>query len=537
MFMFAAMPRFLFFRAFPVSFSLFAAACGGWPERPAEAALEPVVKTQRPAPQVPPPVSESVSESAALSASPSESSPKPQPHTDLWARVRDGFRLDHQAHERIDQELVRYRRHPAALTRLGERAAPYLHLIVEAVEARGMPLELALLPMIESGFRPFAYSHGRAAGLWQFIPSTGRYFGLRQDWWYDGRRDVTASTRAALDYLQRLHKDFDGDWYRAIAAFRRNEKAGKPTDFWHLRVPKETTRYVPRLLAVARLVAAPNHYGMELKAIRNEAVVRRVDVEGQIDLAVVARLAGVDMEQLYTLNPAYNRWATPPKGPHRFLLPLAAADRFERALADLDDKERMRWERHTVRAGESLSVIAQRYGTRVRQIRETNGLESDAIRVGQNLLVPRPSRQGKAYALSAAQRLRTLQASGQGVRIRYTVQPGDSLWSIARKHRVSQRSLARWNGMALGDPLPVGRKLVLYGGGSTVVADGRSPLPASLRSQRITYQVRKGDSLYVIARRFRVSIRQIRAWNRLKRNAYLHPGQKLLLHVDVTRQS
>ena len=530
--------------------------CNGPLQRTAATPSEPTVVTppqalsQAPSARPQPPPEIAGPETAAPNARIETSEPieASEPYADLWARIRDGFQLDHQAHARIERELARYRKRPAALTQLGKQAAPYLHWIAEAVEARGMPLEIALLPMIESGFQPFAYSHGRAAGLWQFIPSTGRHFGLRQDWWYDGRRDVTASTEAALDYLQRLHQAFDGDWYRAIAAYNagearvrravaRNVKAGKPTDFWRLSLPNETQQYVPRLLAVARLVAVPDHYGVELETLPDAAVVRPVDAQGQIDLAVVARLAAVDMQRLYTLNPAYNRWATPPEGPHRFLLPLAAADRLEAALEDLDAAARMRWERHQVRAGESLSVIAQRYGTSVRQIREANDLRSNVIRTGQHVLVPRPSRQGQAYVLSAEQRLHKRQTGGKGARIRYTVQPGDSLWSIARQHRVSQRSLARWNGMALRDPLPVGRKLVIYGDQAAAVADGRSPLPVELRRQRITYRVREGDSLYKIAQRFRVSIRQIRAWNRLERNAYLHPGQPLLLHVDVTRQS
>ena len=530
-------PVFLFFPF------LIAAGCGGNPERPAQVSAEPVMETHEIAIQPPAPQSHFQPTPQPVSVETTEA-----PHTDLWARIRAGFRLDHYAHERIDRELAFYQRHPATLPQFSQRAAPYLHLITEEVEKRGMPLELALLPMIESGYRPFAYSHGRAAGLWQFIPSTGRYFGLRQDWWYDGRRDVTASTRAALDYLQRLHKDFDGDWYQAIASYnageanvfraiRRNKKKGEPTDFWNLQVPKETHRYVPRLLALARMVAAPDRYGIELKAIRNEAVVRPVNAEGQIDLAVVSHLAGVDMQELYALNPAYNRWATPPQGPHHFLLPLEAADRLEQALAGMDDKARMRWDRHKVRKGESLSRIAQRYRTSVRQIREANHLQGDAIRAGQDLLVPRAGRRGEAYVLSAEQRLRKAQTRGRGVAKRYAVQTGDSLWSIARRHGVSHHTLAKWNNMALNDPLRAGRELVLYTSTTTAAAQPTSPLPVSLRNQRITYQVRKGDSLYKIAQRFRVSIHQIRNWNRLRRNAYLQPGQKLLLHVDVTRQS
>ncbi|MGB0713692.1 MAG: LysM peptidoglycan-binding domain-containing protein [Gammaproteobacteria bacterium] len=473
-----------------------------------------------------------------------------QVETDLWQRIRAGLTLKGHDHKRIDQELAWFQSHPDYMDRVSLRAEPFLHLIVEEVERRGLPMELALLPVVESGFQPFAYSHGRAAGLWQFIPSTGRAFGLEQNWWYDGRRDVVRATKAALDYLEQLNKRFDGDWLKAVASYnagagnvsravRRNAKAGKPDDFWHLDVPRETRAYVPRLLAVARFVTDPERYGINLHAIANEQRLSLVRVDSQIDLAIAAETAGMDLKELHHLNPAYNRWATPPKGPHELLMPLEKADTFRAGITALAPDQRLRWYRHVVKSGDVLGLIARKYGTTVSQLKQTNSLRNDRLRVGQALLVPTPAASKAEYSLSADQRLKATQAKIKGSTLRYTVRDGDTLWDIARAHGVSHRKVARWNGMAPGDPLRPGRSLVIKTS-KTQVANRRgeaSSLPANVRNQRLVYRVRSGDSLYRIAQRFRVSVNQIRNWNGLKKGRYLRPGQRLVLHVDVTRQS
>ncbi|MCS6948190.1 MAG: transglycosylase SLT domain-containing protein, partial [Steroidobacteraceae bacterium] len=246
---------------------------------------------------------------------------------DLLQRLRSGFALPEVDHPSIDAHLSWYARNPEYLERVFGRAELYLHHIVGEIEARGMPLELALLPVIESAFEPFAYSRARAAGLWQFIPGTGERFGLPQNWWYDGRRDVLESTRAALDYLQFMHDEFNGDWLLAAAgyncgehcvlrAIRENQAQGKPIDFWSLRLPAETRAYVPKLLAMSRLVANPELYGIAFSQIPNEPYFVKVDTGGQIDLKLAAELAGITHEELSELNPAFHRWATPPQGPH-----------------------------------------------------------------------------------------------------------------------------------------------------------------------------------------------------------------------------
>src|SRR5580704_16433268 len=309
----------------------------------------------------------------------------PTAYPDLFDRVRSGFKLDDVQEHAVDMQLFWFANHPDYLERSFERSELYLYDIASQIEARGMPQELALLPMIESAYEPYAYSRARAVGLWQFIPGTGSRFELKQDWWYDGRRDVVESTRAALDYLQALHDEFNGDWLLAIAAYncgelaveraiQKNERLGKPTDFWHLKLPSETHGYVPELLAMRRLVANPARYGIEFSHILNEPYFVQVSTGGQIDMQVVADIAGISAEDLYTLNPAFHRWATDPTGPHRLLVPVDASEGLEQTLAQLTPEQRMRIEHYTVQGGDTVATIATRFATKPDVIRELNDL-------------------------------------------------------------------------------------------------------------------------------------------------------------------
>ncbi|HEY7672896.1 MAG TPA: transglycosylase SLT domain-containing protein, partial [Gammaproteobacteria bacterium] len=250
--------------------------------------------------------------------------PIPEP-TDLLSRLRENFALETASDPTVERELAWYVQNPEYLERVFTRGARYLYYITEELERRGMPADLALLPVVESAFDPFAYSHGRASGLWQIIPGTGRRLGLAQNWWFDGRRDVVESTRAALDYLEALHLQLGGDWLLAVAgynsgegnvarALKRAQAAGEPTDFWGIRryLPIETRTYVPRLIAIRALVAAPEAQGVALPEIANAPYFSIVETGGQIDMALAAELSALDLDQLYELNPGINRWATDP---------------------------------------------------------------------------------------------------------------------------------------------------------------------------------------------------------------------------------
>ncbi|MGH8414410.1 MAG: transglycosylase SLT domain-containing protein, partial [Gammaproteobacteria bacterium] len=374
-------------------------------------------------------------------------------YDNLWDYLGQHFTLSAADGDgRVQGELNWFADHGAYLQRVANRARPYLYYIVQQVQARKMPLDMALLPVVESAFDPFAYSNGRAAGLWQFIPGTGRRWDLKQDWWYDGRRDVVASTRAALDYLQYLHDQFHGDWLLALAAYNsgggtvsraiaRNERRGLPTDFWHLDLPAETRAYVPRLLAICRLVATQGHYGVDLPAIPNNTYLAQVDAGGQIDLATAAKLAGISSEQMYLLNPGFNRWATDPNGPNTLLVPLDKQAGFETALAALPPHDRVQWATHRVRSGDTLGAIARHYHTTVDVLRELNGIHGNIIGINQMLLIPVARKTLADATLFAEARVANRHRYvrdhyGSNGRIVHHVRSGESLWTIARHYGV-----------------------------------------------------------------------------------------------------
>ncbi len=478
---------------------------------------------------------------------------EPPPPEDLWERIRAGFALADVDHPRIRTQFDWYARHPAYMARVAERARPYLYHIVDMMEEHGLPTEIALLPIVESAFQPFAYSHGRAAGIWQFIPATGRRYGLKQNWWYDGRRDVLASTRAAIELLDNLHREFHGDWLLALAAYnsgsgtvrravRNNRRRGRPTDFWHLKLPPETRAYVPKLLALKKLIASPEAYGIELPAIPNEPYLAEVHLDGQIDLARAAELADIPLDELYRLNPGFNRWATDPDGPHILLIPRSKVDTFHAGLQKLPPGQRISWIRYRIRPGDTLSTIAVRHNVSIATLKRVNHLRGTRLRAGHSLMIPVASRSPRDYRLSADQRTRRLQNTPRkGTKVVYIVRPGDTFWDLSRKHGVSVRALAKWNGMAPRDPLKPGQKLVIWSrrGNAKVVYQtvDYTPPPSRRITKRIGYRVRKGDSLARISRKFRVSISQLRRWNNLPKGKYLQPGQRLTVYVDVTAQS
>ncbi|AIF99324.1 lytic transglycosylase [Alteromonas australica] len=460
--------------------------------------------------------------------------------TDVWQRVSDGLRFHIPDDKRVEAQKAWYLKHPEYMKRVVTRAQPFLYYIVDEIEKRDMPMELVLLPIVESAFDPFAYSHGRAAGMWQFIPGTGKRFGMEQTWWYDGRRDVVASTQGALDYLTYLANMFDGNWLHALAAYnsgegrvskaiRANKKAGKPTDFWNLRLPRETRAYVPKLLALADILKNRDTYAYAWPEVENVAVIDIVDIGSQVDLAFAADLAGMSLKELHALNPGFNRWATSPEGPHRLVLPLDKASTFADALAKIDRNDRLNWVRYTVKSGDSLSEIASKYHTTVNVVKQVNELKSNTIRVGQAIMVPVALKALDAYSLSQGERLAATQNTKRSAhKITHTVKSGDTLWDIARKYKVSTKKLASWNGMAPNDMLKLGKKLVVW-----------QDTPVNKNSdaiiKQLTYTVRNGDSLSRIASKFNVRINDISKWNNINSKRYLQPGQKLKLFVDVTR--
>jgi membrane-bound lytic murein transglycosylase D len=476
-----------------------------------------------------------------------------EPTQSIWPRIVGGFKITSDVkHKALQTELAWFAKHHDYLQRVMRRADPFLYYILEETEKRNLPTELVLLPIVESAYQPFAYSHGRAAGIWQFIPSTGRIYGLKQNWWYDGRRDIYASTQAALNYLEKLNKQFKGDWMLALAAYnsgsgtvqraiKRNKKLNRPTDFWHLKLPKETRAYVPKLLALKELISQPEKYSISLRCIQDLPGFKQVKMKAQIDLALAAELAEIDMETLYNYNPAFNRWATDPNGPHSLLLPNGAAEIFEQNYAALPKENHLRWTRYKIKSGETLGHIALKHKTSVKHLRTVNNIRGNNIRAGKYLMIPVSSKNTSSYALSSSQRIKSIQNTKRGsssTRINHIVQKGESFWDISRKYNVNMHKLAKWNGMAIKDPLKQGQKLVVWSSPKTnskrhIAVNTHNP---NSTIKPINYTVRNGDSLSRIASKYNVDIKDLHRWNRIK-GKYIQPGQRLKLYIDVTEQS
>jgi membrane-bound lytic murein transglycosylase D len=486
------------------------------------------------------PAGDETADLVADAGEPAEEIP-PEPVGNLLDRVRAGLTLGEHYHSRIDKEADWFARNPEYVERVFTRAAPYMHYIVHEVEKRGLPMELALLPVIESAFQPFAYSSARAMGLWQFIPATGTRFNMKQDWWYDGRRDVVAATQGALDYLTYLYEHFDGDWLHAIAAYnsgegnvaraiRKARSAKKRIDFWNLSLPAETRSYVPRLLAMARIVAEPEKYGLSIEGMPDQPYFVQVETGGQISIEVAAELAGITTEQMYDLNPAYHRWATDPTGPHQLLVPVESAEAFRESLLLLTPDQRLRVERYAVREGDTVASIASRFGTTAEHLREMNQLgSSNTIVVGSELRVPSKVNSLPDVVRQAAARVDS--RSPASVRAVHVVRKGDTLSGIAKRYKVGVNTLARLNGIKSTSILRVGQRIKLHsaGGGTAGSNAGGGEVITSADGQQMTYVAQRGDTLSGIARVLKVSVSSLRSWNNLT-GSTIKPGQRLVAY-------
>jgi len=455
-------------------------------------------------------------------------------YENIWLKLANGFEFEVPENSRIAKQRDYYLRHPNYLKQVSKRAEPFLYLIVEQIEAKNLPLELALLPVVESTFDPFAYSPASASGLWQFMPATGERFGLQQDWWYDGRRDVYASTEAALRYMDILHNYLGDDWLYAFAAYnsgegrvqravKKNKKENKPVDYWNLSLPKETENYVPKLLALVDILRNHEKYGVELPYIANEQALTYVDTKSQLDLAYAAELANLSVAEIQLLNPAFNHWATSPDGPHRLLIPTVIAADFSQKIASTDANDRVRWARYKVRSGDSLSVIAQKNGTTTRVLKQINDINGSFIKIGQALLIPVAGASQQSTLYAQAKRFES-QDKQRKQKLVHTVVEGDTLWDISRLYKVTSKDIAKWNKMSTRKTLRLGKQLTIW----KTTKETRNAA-----TRRVTYKVRSGDSLGLIAQKFNVKVAELIAWNKLHQQKYIKPGQKLLLHVDV----
>ncbi len=403
---------------------------------------------------------------------------------DSWQYLASLFSLTHIDNAHIQRQIKWFLKHPRTLESIQKNAEPYLYDIINQVQAKGLPAEFALLPAIESGFKARAYSHAGASGLWQFIAATGKHYGLKQNKWYDGRRDIHASTHAATTYLKDLHR-INKDWLLALASYnlgqgnlnraiRRNKKRHKPTDFWSLKLPKETRLYVPKLLALAKIFAQPKKYGISLYAIPYQASFARVKVNSQLKLSTAAKLSNQSLADFKLLNPAFNKSHTPKKA-YDLLIPIDNMQSFAENLNRDFPKHKSQWLKNN-QPQKTLYAFA----------------EKKAITPTVEFIKP-PS----DY---------------------YTVKNGESLWLIARRLDLHSKDIAQWSHINLTQPLRLGQRLRI------------SP-PSTNTLTTIKYTVRFGDSLFNISEKFKIKLTDLHKWNTGKLNNPLTTGQQLTLKI------
>ncbi|MDQ3185535.1 MAG: transglycosylase SLT domain-containing protein [Pseudomonadota bacterium] len=389
------------------------------------------------------------------------------PPIDLWERIRNGFTMAELDSEEVRNSEEFYANRPEYVKRIIERSKRYLFHIVEEVERRRMPAEIALLPIIESAFNPRAYSHSHAAGIWQFIPSTGKNYGLKQNWWHDDRRDIVAATSAALNYLQNLYRMF-GDWELALASYNwgegavgrsliKNRSSGLPMDFRNISLPPETQNYIPRLIAVKNIITNPAAYGVELESVPNQPYFETVATTRHIDIKLAAKLAGISVDEFNALNPAHNRPVINVRGSRTLLLP---ADKVETFMANLKnyDKPLVSWQAHQAKIGETAEKISAQYGISVGRLKEINDIQGHRrITPGQTLLVPRNGRtDGADISIMNDKAIEPRMPERNFV---YAVREGEALTGIALRHGVTVTQIKIWNRGV--DRLLIGQKLIL----------------------------------------------------------------------------
>ena len=431
----------------------------------------------------------------------------------LIERAVDDFSWpDYSEREEVSYWTARYLQERDQFDAILMRAEPYLFYILNQLEKAGLPSELAFLPFVESGFRPEVASWSGAAGLWQFMPATGRSLGLNQDWWVDERRSVDSSTEAAMRYLSYLHKYFDDDWFMALAAYNTGEgnlrKAMRAnpenTSYWDLRLNRETATYVPKLLAVVHILRQADELNLNLPNWPNQAFFETYESDRQLDLEAIATHLELDKEQIFSINAHYPQAITPPSQKARILLPMGMAESLAQIVESLPQITAPSWAHYRVRSGDNISLIADRMGVSVRAIMEANQLKSNLIHPVDNLLIPSPNRAQPDPAINGSVAM---------------VRPGDSIWLIARRYGIGVNALLAANDLSQSDFIFPGQTLKL-----PVEREGDS---------RLTYEVRSGDSLYDIAALYGVRLTELKRWNSLGSSNLIRPGDQLTVWQAV----
>lgn len=462
----------------------------------------------------------------------------------VWDHIRAGYGLpQHTSNSAIDSQIRFYTSNKAYFYKVTQQSEPYIHYVVSEMHANDMPLELALLPFIESSYNPVATSPSNV-GMWQFGAATGRNFGLKQNSWYDGRKDVVASTDAAIRLLKKLYARFDNDWLLAIAAYNagdgaiqqavdKNRRAGKPTDFWSLPLNKTTQGYIPQLLALSKIVANPNIYDFKLYPIPDVPYFVKINVDSQINLAEAAQNTSVDASLLKKLNAGFSGWLTDPTEPRQLLVPVDAAASFKLQLDSLPKVASTKWQEHIVKKGDNLDSIAKKYGASAARIKAVNNIKGVNLAVGQRLQIPLspvvPLDSNSTYSAPAlAEQVSPKPSEKPNY---YIVKAGENLWSIAKAQNISVNTLAELNKITTKSTLKPGQKLVVSG--QTIANNASEPSTESIAPRKLNYTIKSGDTLGKIAAKYDVSVKQIMQWNNIKDETSIRPQQELIVLVDA----
>lgn len=504
----------------------------------------------------------------------SESTPAVE-RGDLWQRIKNGYGMPDSTSSLTQKHEQWYSSRPDYVKRMVERSQRYLFHVVEEVEKRGMPTEIALLPMIESAYNPNAYSTSRASGIWQFVPSTGKYFGLKQNWWFDNRRNITFATDAALNYLQKLHAMF-GAWDLALAAYNagegtisraieRNRRLGLPTDYESLNLPPETRNYVPKLQAVKNLMTNPENYGLNIQTIANTPYFAKVTAPAQMDARLAAKLAEISDEEFLALNPSYNRPVITSENKNlELLLPILSAQTFRTNLENYN-KPLVSWKTYFAKRGERLEKIADKFGIHVSKLRDVNDLSAhNKMKKTSTILVPNGSsgdfRSGSMVYPKGADNsteitsapdiehdsaniditnnkfnqanlnLAETEAGDENEPIAqqsvtHKVKKGEVMASIAKRYGVSVKQIMAAN--ALKSSRVKAGQILEIKTAAVKKATNRNIAEKNTKKKQ-TYIVKRGDTLHSIAEKFDVAVADLKRWNK-KNGNNIQPGNKLTI--------
>lgn len=465
--------------------------------------------------------------------------PQQQHYNNLWDRIRAGYSLPDANNPVIDSQVRFYTSNKNYFAKVALQSEPYLHYVVTQLQANNMPLELALLPFLESAYNPAA-SNASNAGMWQLGFATGKNYGLKTNAWYDGRKDVVASTDAAIRLLNKLNTLFDGDWLLVVAAYNagegtiqqaieKNRRTGKPTDFWSLPLNKTTQGYVPQLLALSRIVANPQRYDFQLPTIADTPYFVKINVDSQINLAEAAQTTSLDLNQLKKLNAGFNGWLTDPTGQHQVLVPVADAAAFTLKLDTLSKGPKVKWSEYVVKKGDSLDAIAKKYGVSSTSISTTNRLGNNKLTPGQRLQIALTPNASATDEKIVAVEPSPVKQTGSNT---YVVKSGENLWTIAKAQKMSVNNLAQLNGISTNASLQPGQKLVVSVD-SQANSNQSNKQNATTDAQKLNYSIKSGDTLGKIAAQYKVTVKQIMQWNNIKDETNLRPQQELVIYAQA----